>query len=174
MPHATAIRPQDNEYASHYARYIQHVPDGDIVEMLEHQIADTLALLGGVSAERADHRYAPDKWSIKEVVGHVSDAERVFAYRALRFARNDQTPLPPFDENEFVRNAGFDRRTLPDLAAELEAVRRASVCLFRSLSDEELVRRGVASGHEITPRALAFIIAGHERHHAKLLRERYL
>lgn len=174
MPRATLTRPAPTEYAAHYATYIQHVPEGDIVDTLEHQLGDTLALLAGLSAEQAAHRYAPGKWSIKQVVGHISDAERVFAYRAMRFARNDTTPLPPFDENEYVRNATFDDRALPDLAAEFEAVRRASVCLFRGLDDEALMRRGTASGHEVTPRALANIIAGHERHHTIILRERYL
>ena len=174
MAQSTIDRPAATEYAPYYERYISRVPDGDLIELLERQLEDTLALLRAVPEERADARYAPGKWSIKEVVGHLSDTERVFAYRALRFARNDPTPLPGFDQDEYVRHGGFDARTLADLAAEFSAVRRATMDVFRYLDRDALSRRGVANGAEVSVRALAYIIAGHERHHGEVLRTRYL
>ena len=167
-------RPAEGESAPYYRTYIDAVPAGDIVRTLQDQIAETSALLAGISEAKAEHRYAPGKWSIKEVVGHLADAERVFAYRALRFARGDATPLASFDENAWVPAAGLDARTLADLAAEFQAVRGASVSLFGSLDDAAAMRRGTASGKEVVVRALAWISAGHERHHARVLRERYL
>ena len=174
MTAALATRPASTEYAPYYDRYIARVPEGDVTATLEAQLAETLALLRTIPEERGTHRYGPDKWSIKEVVGHLADSERIFAYRALRVARGDATPLPGFDENAYVRGARFDAIPLADLAAELEAVRRATLALLRGLDDEALGRRGVANDQEITPRALAYIIAGHERHHVGILRERYL
>lgn len=167
-------RPGPNEYLAYYGRYIDGVPDGELLVLLRDQLAETEALLREFTGARADHRYAPDKWSVKEVVGHMTDAERIFAYRALRFARGDRTPLPGFDENAFVRGANFAARALPEIAGEFRSVRMASITLFAGLSEEALMRRGVANEAEVTVRALAWIIAGHERHHAKILRERYL
>ena len=172
---ATApIRPEKNEYASYYDKYVSLVPDADVVETLERQIEDTLALLRGVGEERAGHRYAPGKWSIKEVVGHLIDTERIFAYRALAIARGEQKPLPGMDQNEYMAGANFDARTLADLLDEFERVRRSNVLMLRGLSDEAWSRRGVASDNEVTVRAIAFIIAGHEAHHVQILRTRYL
>lgn len=167
-------RPAVTEYAPFYAGYVQESPDGDVVRTMERQIVETAAFLAGIPEAKADHRYAPGKWSIKEVVGHVADAERVFAYRALRFARGDATPLPGFDENAWVPVADFGARTLANLTAELVAVRRGSVALFGSLDDAAARRAGTASGKPIVARALAWIIVGHERHHVRVLRERYL
>jgi uncharacterized damage-inducible protein DinB len=167
-------RPESTEYGAYYGRYIERVPEGDLIATLEAQRAETGALLAGIGEERSLHRYEPGKWSIREVVGHVADAERIFAYRALRIARGDETPLPGFEQNDYVRRAGFDRRTLRDLAAELDAVRHATLHLARSLDDEALSRRGTASDLPISARALFWIIAGHERHHLGILRERYL
>ena len=118
-------------------------------------------------------RYQPGKWSVKEVLGHITDGERVFSYRALRFARADQTPIPGFDETKWVPAGHFDRRSLQDLVAEYEAVRAATLALFASFDDEALLRRGKANDAEVSVRALAHIIAGHELHHVGLLRERY-
>ncbi|HUL03324.1 MAG TPA: DinB family protein [Gemmatimonadales bacterium] len=172
---ATAIaRPEATEYAPYYGTYVSKVPAGDLLQLLERQRADTQALLAGLSDERALHRYAPGKWSIKEVVGHIADAERIFSYRALRIARGDETPLPGFDENAYTPAGHFDARPLAELAAELDAVRRATIALFRGLEGDALVRRGTASNHGVSVRALAYIIAGHERHHVQILRERYL
>ncbi|HKP86408.1 MAG TPA: DinB family protein [Blastocatellia bacterium] len=174
MSSSLITRPSDAEYAPYYGRYIGLVPEGDIIRTLGQQLEDTLSLLGGVSESQAGHRYAPDKWSIKEVVGHVIDTERIFAYRALRFARNDKAPIEGFDQDEFARNGMFDERKLADLAEEFEHVRRANLLLFRSLSEETLGRRGVASENEVSVRALLYIIAGHERHHIEVLKTRYL
>jgi hypothetical protein len=167
-------RPPDGEYLPYYGKYISLVPDGDIVETLRTQIGDTSALLRGISEESASYRYAPDKWSIKEVVGHLADVERIMAYRALRVARDDKTPLPGFDENAFVPAANFEARSLVSLAHELTQVRAATVAFFETLDPVAATRRGTANDATITARALAYIIAGHERHHLKLLRERYL
>lgn len=167
-------RPEADEFTSYYQRYVERVPDGDVVRTLDEQIIETLALLASVPEERASFRYAEDKWSIRQVVGHMCDVERIFVYRATRFARGDRTELPGFDENEYVANAHFDGRTLASLADELEAVRWATVALFDSLDDEEFLRRGVANHAPVSVRALGWITAGHERHHTEILRTRYL
>ena len=169
-----ATRPAADEHAEYYGRYITKVPNGDIVSTLKGQIPQTLSLIRSLPEAKGGHRYAPDKWSIREVVGHMSDCERVFAYRAMRFSRNDPTTLPGFDENLFVANARFDARTLASLADEFEAVRAASVAFFGSLDDEEWGRRGVANNKAMSVRALAWTTAGHELHHLSILRERYL
>jgi len=165
-------RPAANEYADFYAGYIAALPPGDILEILERQ-KDQLHHLAAVAADRETFRYAPDKWSVREVVGHLVDAERVFSYRALRFSRGDDTPLPGFDENFYVAHARFDSRTLKSLIEELTLLRSANVLLFRELAPEELARVGVANTHPVSVRALAFILAGHLEHHFKGLRERY-
>ncbi len=174
MSATAAARPEAGEYASYYGKYVSQVPEGDVVETLERQMGETLALLGTLDEERAGRGYGPGKWSVKELVGHLSDAERVFAYRALRFARGDSTPLPGFDQDPYVSAGNFNARTLSDVTEEFAEVRRATVRLLRSLGQEAWGRRGVASDNEITVRALAYIIAGHEAHHVRILRERYL
>ena len=151
-------------------RFAEVCPD---VEILETQHRETVEALRGISEERAGFRYAPEKWSIREVVGHLLDTERVMAYRALRIARGDTTPLAGFEENSYVEAAGFDARPLPDLVAEFGLVRTATLALLRGFDEVAFQRRGTASGWPVSVRALAFIIAGHERHHAGLLRERY-
>ncbi|HXT18938.1 MAG TPA: DinB family protein [Gemmatimonadaceae bacterium] len=166
------LRPQADEYLSYYGKYISQVPDGDLLSLLREQLIDSVAQIRA-HGDRADFAYAPGKWTMKEVVGHLSDCERIFAYRTLRVARNDQTNLPGFDENAFVTNANFSRRSLDDLLEELQVVRTATIHLARQLDEDELTRRGSANGAEITPRALLYIVAGHERHHVGLLRERY-
>lgn len=170
----TIPRPQADEHAEYYARYISRVPEGDLISMLREQALETVSMLQGLTPEQADYAYAPGKWSVKEVVGHLSDCERVFGYRALRFARNDPTELPGFDENTYVENANFKTRTLADLLEEFQVVRASSIHLAKNLDPDVLERRGSANGHGISVRALLYIIAGHERHHADLLRERYL
>ncbi len=174
MPISLATKPATTEYAPHYERYVSLVPKTNIIETLRHEMADTLALIGSLSDEIADHRYAAGKWSVREVIGHVIDTERIFSYRALRFARNDQTVLPGFDQDAYVENGHFDHRRLIDLAREYEQVRKASIELFISLADEAWSRRGVANNAEVSVRALAWIIAGHELHHKQVLRTKYL
>jgi len=166
-------RPHPTEYGAYYTGYIRQVPDGDILEILEVQRDETSRLLTRVSTAQETYRYAPGKWSVKEVVGHMADAERVFAYRALRFSRNDSTPLPGFDQDAYVAAAHFERRALPDLAAELYHQRTANLLLFRGFDAEEALRTGTASDHPFSVRALAYILAGHERHHVRILQERY-
>jgi len=167
-------RPADDEYLAYYGKYISLVPDGDLLAQLRQQNADSVRLLSGLTAAQGDFAYAPGKWSVKEVIGHLIDAERIFSYRALRFARADTTPLSSFDENTYVPAGKFGMRTVADLAEEFACVRGASLHLARHLDAEALARRGPASGHPISVRALLYIIAGHELHHVALLRERYL
>jgi hypothetical protein len=167
-------RPQADEYAAYYGNYISKVPEGDLLALLSTQIDDTLKLLRSIPEARGTHRYAPDKWSIKDVFGHLGDTERIMSYRALRIARGDATPLPGFEQDDYVPAGHFDRRTLADLGDEFAAIRRATVHLFRHLDDVALARRGSASGYPFTPRALAYVIAGHERHHVGILKTKYL
>jgi hypothetical protein len=167
-------RPESNEYASYYERYISLVPDGDLVETLERQGAETLALLRTLTEEQGAHRYEPGKWSVKQLVGHVNDGERLFSYRALSIARCDRAALPGMEQDEWMAGVDFDARSLASLADEFEAVRSATLHLLRHLSPEAWARRGVASDNEVTALALAYIIAGHEAHHLRILRERYL
>ena len=174
MTASVISRPQADEYATYYGNYISKVPEGDLLAMLATQVGDTLTLIRGIPEARGDYRYAPDKWSIKEVVGHICDTERIMGYRALRIARADATPLPGFEQNDYVPAGDFNRRTLGDLGEELAAVRQATLHLFRHLGPEALTRRGSASGNPFTPRALAYVIAGHERHHVGILKAKYL
>ena len=165
-------KPAPDEHLPYYAKYIALVGD-DALAALHAQWPRTVQLLEGVDEARAMHRYAPGKWSVKEVIGHVIDGERVFGYRALRFARRDRTPLPGFDENQWVPAGNFDRRALADLVAEFKATRAATLAFFGGLDEEALMQRGAANNAEVSVRALAHIIAGHELHHTALLRERY-
>jgi hypothetical protein len=167
-------KPDSAEYAPYFEKYISLAHEDEIVATLGRQIEGTLSLIRGLSAGQGDLRYAPGKWSVKEVIGHLIDAERIFAYRALRFARNDATPLPGFDENGFVDNAGFGSRSLSDLADEFEYTRKSNVYMFKHLDGDASLRRGPANNNEISVRAIAYIIAGHELHHVGILRTRYL
>src|SRR5438046_161494 len=139
-------RPKADEHDPYYSKYIDRVPEGDLVSTLRDQLIETSALLRTVSTERADYAYAPGKWTVKQVVGHVTDAERIFAYRALRIARKDTTDLPGFDENAFVDNANFPERSLSDLIDELQVVRSGTLHLAKHLDDETLARKGKANG----------------------------
>jgi len=165
-------RPASDEFAPYYARYIDLVPD-DLLGALRENGEETRRLLSSVTDAKADHRYAPGKWSVKEVVGHITDAERIFAYRALRFARNDETMLPGFDENRYVEESGFASRSLSSLIDEFRATRAASIAFFENLDEAAWNRIGTANDVRMSVRALAFAIAGHELHHRKLLVERY-
>jgi uncharacterized damage-inducible protein DinB len=168
------LRPAPGEYAQFYAGYVAHVPDGDIVAILRDQLAATTALLAPLEEEQARFAYAAGKWTIKTVVAHIADSERILACRALRFARSDDTPLPGFDENHYAAHAAADERPLAALLAELAAVRAATVALFESMPDACWTRSGTANSYEVTVRGLAWIIAGHELHHRRVLEERYL
>ena len=169
----TIARPQADEHIPYYSKYIDRVPDGDLIAMLREQVMDTIGMLRKVPADREDYAYAPGKWSIKEVVGHIIDTERVMSYRALSIARDDPANLPGFDENAWVPAANFSRLTLGQLLEELEVVRASTIQLAKHLDAKALANRGSANGAAVTPRALFYIIAGHERHHVALFRERY-
>ncbi len=174
MTTLTIGRPEETEYLAYYGKYVSLVPDNNILEVLSEQLDETLTLLRSVPEMRGGFRYAEGKWSVKELVGHMIDTERIFAYRALRFARNDRTPLPGYEQDDYIRNASFDACALADLAAEFESVRRSTLFLFKHLDGEAWRRKGVASEAEVSVRALAYIIAGHELHHRGILRDRYL
>lgn len=167
-------RPDPGEYNTYYDRYVALVPAGDIIALLSVQIDDTTALLRDLTEEQALHAYAPGKWSIKEVLGHIMDAERVFMQRALRFARGDKTPLPSFDENAYAIAGAFDERALASLISEFTAVRRATIAFLAGLSREAWERGGTASDHPVSVRGLAWITAGHELHHRQILVQRYI
>jgi len=166
-----AGRPADGEYLPYYDPYIRRVPDGDIVDILDHQIGETAAFFAPFSTEQARWRPAPKEWSVIEIVGHLADSERIFSYRALRIARNDPTPLPGADLEAYVPAAGFESRTLADVVGEYVVVRHATVALLRSLDAAAWTRRGTADGNPISVRALAYILAGHETHHVEELRK---
>ena len=170
-----ATRPAVGDYLPYTGAYISLVPDGaDPLDLLRQQLAEVQQLFGPLTNAQALTAYAPGKWTPKQVLLHVADAERIFAYRALRFARHDGQALPGFDENEFAAHSAADARPLADLLAEYAAVRAATLALLAALTDEQLARRGAANGAEVTVRALAYIMAGHERHHLNVFRERYL
>lgn len=166
-------RPAPSEIAAYFHRYMDRVPDGDILSSLEHQGRDTQALLQRLDPARAQHRYAPGKWTVGEVVGHLADAERIMSYRALCFARADKTPLPGFEEDDYVANANFAQRSLASLAAELASVRAATMTLFAGLDATGWARAGTANNNPMSVRSLAWVLAGHELHHLAILRERY-
>ncbi|HEV2642530.1 MAG TPA: DinB family protein [Candidatus Elarobacter sp.] len=174
MPPRSPARPEASEYNPYYGAYVSAVPEGDLLSTLERQGAELDALLAPLDDARALSRYAPGKWSIKEVLGHISDTERVFAYRLLRIARGDTTPLASFDQDVYVPAARSDARALNDLREELRAVRAATLALAKSLDDDAWLRSGTASEKPVSARALGYIIAGHMAHHTKILRERYL
>jgi DinB superfamily len=166
--------PAEDEYGAPYAGYIRRVPPGqDIVEVLARQRDETLARFRSVPETRGAHRYAPGKWSVKELVAHLSDTERIMAYRALRVGRGDATPLPGFDEQAYAPRSGADAQSLGALVAEWGDIRQATLALFRHFPPEAWARRGTASDSPVSVRALAWIIAGHERHHLATLAERY-
>jgi hypothetical protein len=171
---AASTRPQSGDYAPYYDRYISLVPGNDVLAALEDQRREMLLLLCGRAEADGDIRYAPDKWSLKEVLGHVNDTERIMSYRALRISRGDATPIEGYEQDDYVRNGPFARRPLADLIEDYIAVRRATVSLFRNLDEPAWSRRGVANKNEVTVRALAYIIAGHGLHHRRVLEEKYL
>ena len=167
-------RPDASEHLPYFSRYIDLVPDGDLLATMRSQLAGTLVLVHGIDESDGGHRYDAGKWSIRQVLGHLIDTERVLSARALHFARRDPAHLPSVDFDLFAESADSDARTIVDLAEEMEHVRLATLRLFRPMTEEVLARRGIASGAECSVRALAWIIAGHEIHHTRILAERYL
>jgi hypothetical protein len=172
MPNPAARRPEPTEYAADFGKYIQLVPAGDIQGFLATQLADLLALVSGLSDEQSLVHHAPYSWSIKQVVGHVTDCERIFGYRALRIARGDATPLASFDENAYMQMSNFDRCPFIELLDEFANVRRSHLAMFKHLESEAWLRRGVVNDHPATTRAFAYAIAGHAKHHLDILHRR--
>ena len=166
-------RPEPGEYAPYYDRYISLVAGADILGTLDAQRRQMLLLLSGRDESDGNFRYAPDKWNAKEVLGHVCDTERVFTYRALRIARGDQTPMEGFEQDDYVKNGPFARISLEEIVEDYIAVRRATLTLLRNLDEAAWMRRGVANKNEVSVRALAYTIAGHELHHRRILEEKY-
>ncbi|MEO6595335.1 MAG: DinB family protein [Planctomycetota bacterium] len=166
-------RPSADEFADYFQPYLDRVPDGDLLAHLERQGAATVATLGAMDEARGAFQYAPGKWSVKSVLQHVADGERMFCYRALCLARGEVNPLPGFDENLYAANDGTDHRTLAEIVREFAAVRAASVSLFAGFDAPSWRRSGVANGHAVSVRSLPWIIAGHELHHLTVLAERY-
>ena len=170
---ATLQRPATDEYASSFQAYVDRVPDGDVLEHLARQGAATRSLFAAVGEDKGRFRYADGKWSVKRVLQHVADGERLFCYRALCIARGETTSLPGFDENLYAANDGTDGRLLTDILAEFVSVRAATLTLFRGFDAAAWVRRGLANGNPVSVRSLPWITAGHELHHLAVLRERY-
>lgn len=170
----THIRPKTGDYAPFYEKYIALVPPGDVLATLGGQVGQWNSMLANLSGPQSEFRYESNKWSIKEVLGHVTDSERVFAYRMMRIARGDQTPLAGFEQDDYVKEGNYSTRSLADLLEEFSAVRASTLALLRSLTEQAWTRRGNANQKEVTVSALGFITAGHTEHHRLVLEQRYL
>jgi len=166
-------KPYKDEYALYYHTYIEKVPDGDVIKSMKKQIAEVKRLFKNVTKKQSVFRYSPGKWSVKEVLGHILEAERIFAYRALRFARNDKKDLHGFDENEYIHQSNYNETKLAELVEEFCSLRTSNMLMFKNFSDEMCLRFGTINGNKLTVRALAYIMTGHVRHHLKILKERY-
>jgi uncharacterized damage-inducible protein DinB len=167
-------KPKTNEYPPYYKEYVNNVPDGELLQILEDQQKETMKLLKALSEETAEYTYAPGKWTIKEVIGHITDTERIMCYRLLSIARGEQEMLPGYNDDEYVKRGQFNRFSLSDLLHHQSLVRQNTLLLLSSMDDEALRRRGNANGSEVTARALGYIIAGHEIHHRRMIEDRYL
>lgn len=167
-------RPQESEFAPHAKAYVEHVPAGDVIDVLAEQVRETVALVRLLGEGGSLRRYAPGKWTVRETVGHISDTERILSYRILRIGRGDATPLPGFEQDDYVAQAASNGRSLEDLLQELQAVRQSTLALVRSIPMQAWDRVGTASGFPVTARGLLFTLAGHELHHFQILRDRYL
>lgn len=168
------MHPAENEFPIYYGKYINKVPQGDLVQFLTKRLNDFVDFLLNIPEEKLKYRYAENKWTIPQIIQHLIDAERVFSYRALRFARNDATELPGFEENDYANEANGDGRTFTDIVEEYKAVRNSTIHLLNSLNDPILDRIGSANNNLISVRSIAYIIAGHSEHHWQVIQERYL
>ena len=168
------IKPAIGDYPAYYANYINLIEEGSLQEILLKQLEEMTALISNVNEEQANYRYAEGKWTLKEVIGHIADTERIMAYRLLRFARGDQTALAGYDDNSYVIEAAFHARSIPDLLEEFTAVRHSTISLIKNLPEKSWNRKGIANNGEISVAALAYIIAGHELHHRRIIEEKYL
>lgn len=167
-------RPAQNEYASFYQKYIDLVPKGNILKTMEKQNEQFCEFLAKVSEKKADYRYEKDKWSIREVIGHMIDTEHIFLYRALRFSRNDKHELAGFEQDDYIANSNYPKQSLTDLVEQFYLLRKTTVSFYKSLSKSMWTSKGKASGQDVTVRALAFIIVGHVIHHMQIIHKRYL
>lgn len=167
-------KPKPGEYAPYYETYIGEITTNDLIENLKSTGESSITFLRSIPTEKHLYKYAEGKWSIQELLLHIIDAERIFAYRALRFARNDNTELAGFDEQKYTPESNADARTMASLVEEFQKVREASIALFASFTEDVALRRGKANGHDVSVRALGFIIAGHAEHHLQVIRNRYL
>ncbi len=167
------MRPLESEYAPYYREYIDKV-EGDVLTVLQEQATSFPEFIYSIPVEKTHFAYAPGKWMVKEVIGYVLDTERIMAYRVLRIARKDQTPLAGFEEKSYIQQAGFAERSMERLAEEFSYIRKSNLYLFEALGEEQYAQRGSVSGYEVSVRALLFIIAGHLQHHRKIIEERYL
>lgn len=168
-----STRPVSSDYAAYFERYISLVPEAAVLSVMEKQLDEVMKVFRAVPGERESFRYAPGKWSVRQIAGHLIDAERVFGYRALCIARGEKADLPGFDENAYVANAPFDVHPLARLADEFDLIRRSNLIMLRHLAPEAWDRKGIANHNEITVRALAYVMAGHARHHLGILATRY-
>jgi uncharacterized damage-inducible protein DinB len=162
------------EYAPSYAAYIKLLEDVNLIEELEISLHEFIKFVQNIPMDKFDYRYAEGKWTIKEIIQHLIDTERIFSYRAMRISRNDKTPLPSFEENDYVDNTNANERNLQVLLTEMALVRQSTIALFKSFSDEQLTRMGVASNNPVSVRAIGFSTIGHQKHHQKIFQERYL
>ena len=163
-----------NEYSDFNATYVEAAGNIEMIEELEISLHDFIRFVQNIPMDKFDYSYAEGKWTIKDIIQHMIDTERIFGYRALRISRNDKTPLPGFEENDYVANTNANDRGIQDLLAEFSAVRHSTLFLFKSFSEQQLKRIGTASNTEISVRAIGFIIIGHQKHHQKVFQERYL
>lgn len=167
-------RPDLEEFPVYMRSYVQLIPEGDIIQILNGQIASTQEIFSAVTEKQAEYSYAEGKWTLSEVLGHLTDTERIMNYRILRIARGDKSPLMGFDENEYVQEASFNERTIADLLEDYQNVRRATISLLKGLPQKSLQNKGNANGFEVTVETIAYMIAGHELHHIKIIQEKYL
>ena len=165
-------RPEKNEYADYYDKYISLV-DGDVLPMLDAQAAELRAMFAALPDEKGTYKYADDKWTLKEVLSHLIDGERFFAYRMLRISRGDKTPIEGFEQDDYIENSNANNRSFADLLDEFDLQRRSNILFVKNLSDEATMRLGTASGYTVSVRALVYMLAGHVRHHVNILKERY-
>jgi uncharacterized damage-inducible protein DinB len=164
----------ENEYSGHFETYIKEAGDVKLIEELEISLHAFIRFVQNIPMGKFDYRYAEGKWTIKDIIQHIIDTERIFAYRALRFSRNDKTPLPSFEEDDYANNTESNKRSIQDLLTELSALRHSTLLFYKSLSEDQLKRLGTASGNQISVRALGFVMIGHQKHHQKVFEERYL
>lgn len=164
----------ETEYSGPFANYVREAGAVNLIEELEISLHDFIRFVQNIPLDKFDYRYAEGKWTIKDIIQHLIDSERVFTYRALRFSRNDKTVLPGFEENDYVDNTAANKRSIQELLTELSALRHSTLMFYKSLSEEQLKRVGTASSHQISAGALGFVIIGHQKHHQKVFEERYL